>query len=126
MSVLLPRSDVIVHHAGSGTMLAALGSGIPMAMLPIAADQHDNTERSVAAGVAIGLDQTTLAGDSVRDAVSRLLSDGRFAERARVVATQIAAMLDADAAMVEIESLVQARLVSLRAARAGGSRQASR
>lgn len=106
MSVLLPRSDVIVHHAGSGTMLAALAAGIPMAMLPIAADQHDNTDRCVAAGVAVVLDQPALTGDSVRTAVARLLTEPGFADRARAVAAEIASMPDADAAMAEIETIM--------------------
>ena len=52
MSVLLPASDLVAFHAGSGTMLAALAAGTPMIIVPLAADQPDNADRCLAAGVA--------------------------------------------------------------------------
>ena len=52
MSTLLPEADVVAHHGGSGTMLAALAAGTPMIIVPLAADQPDNGDRCEAAGVA--------------------------------------------------------------------------
>ncbi len=106
MSELLPRSAFVVHHAGSGTMLAALAAGRPMVLVPIAADQPDTAIACVAAGVAIRLDSTALAADDVRTAAVRLLDEPAFAQRALLVAAEIAAMPDATAAVTAIEDLV--------------------
>ncbi|HWM06237.1 MAG TPA: hypothetical protein VNP92_28160 [Actinophytocola sp.] len=32
------RVDLVVHHAGSGTMLGAFGAGLPKLVLPVPAD----------------------------------------------------------------------------------------
>ena len=55
MSRLLATADALVFHAGSGTMLAALAAGVPLVLLPVAADQPENADRCVAAGVGIAL-----------------------------------------------------------------------
>ena len=106
MSLLLPRSAVVVHHAGSGTTLAALAAGVPSAMLPIAADQPENAAAVIAAGAGLTLDLAEVTAETIAVAVRRLLDEPAFEERARAVATEIAAMPDADAAMAEIETLV--------------------
>ena len=105
MSELLPRSAVVVHHAGSGTMLAAAAAGTPQVMMPIAADQPDNADLCVRAGVAVPLDVRSLTPAGAAAAASRVLDDPSFAERARTVAAEIAAMPDAAAAVAEIETL---------------------
>ncbi len=106
MSELLPRSAVVVHHAGSGTMLAAAGAGTPQVMVPIAADQPDNATLCVRAGIAIALEPRELTAAVVAAAATRMLDDASFADRARAVAAEIAAMPDAEAAVAEIETLV--------------------
>ena len=105
MSQLLPRSTVVVHHAGSGTTLAALLAGRPAALVPIMGDQPDNTDRCVAAGAAIALDSSALTAEAVRAAVFRLLEEPRFADRAAAIAAEIRAMPNAAAALAEIEDV---------------------
>ena len=51
-SLLFPRCDLIVTHGGTGTVLTALDHGLPMVLIPIAADQPDNARRCEALGVA--------------------------------------------------------------------------
>ena len=57
-SDVLPQASVVVSHAGSGTVLGALGLGLPQLCLPQAADQFRNTDAVVArgAGQRIGPD----------------------------------------------------------------------
>lgn len=105
MSQLLPRVAAVVHHAGSGTTLAALAAGRPMAVLPIAADQAENAAAAVAAGVAISLDPSTIRPEEVADAVTALIGSPAYAASAQVVADQIRAMPDAAAAVAELEAL---------------------
>ena len=42
----MQQSSVAVHHGGMGTMLAALGAGLPAVACPLHFDQHQNV-RSV-------------------------------------------------------------------------------
>jgi UDP:flavonoid glycosyltransferase YjiC (YdhE family) len=108
MSQLLPRSALVAHHSGSGTMLAAAVAACPMLLLPIGADQPDNAERCVAAGVAVALDPRTLSADAVRAAALRLLEEPAFKQRAEAIAAEIQAMPDADVAVREIERVTGA------------------
>jgi MGT family glycosyltransferase len=106
MSLLLPRSTVVVHHAGSGTTLAALAAGVPAAMVPIMADQPENAAATARAGAALVLDTTRLTADSVAAAVQQLLDTPAFTDRARAVAGEIAAMPGPDAVVEVIERLL--------------------
>ena len=123
MSELLPRSALVVHHAGSGTMLAAAAAGTPQVMVPIAADQPENAAASAAAGVAIVIQADRLTPALVRAAAERVLQEPSFRDRAATVAAEIAAMPDAADAVAAIEAVVvdgSTRLVSRRAARVEG------
>ena len=51
-TLLFPRCALVVSHGGSGTIMAALAHGLPMVVVPIAADQPENAERCAALGVA--------------------------------------------------------------------------
>lgn len=106
MSLVLPGSKAVIHHAGSGTTLAALVAGCPMTVVPIAADQPENADQVARAGVGIVLDPGRLTPDGVREAVSILLRRPGFAKRARAIAREIAAMPDAEDAVSDLEALV--------------------
>lgn len=43
--VLLPHCDVVVSHAGSGSVIGALAFGVPLVLLPMGADQPLNADR---------------------------------------------------------------------------------
>ena len=55
-SILLPHCDLVVSHAGSGSVVGALAHGLPMVLLPMGADQPLNAARAEALGVAELLD----------------------------------------------------------------------
>lgn len=71
MSTLLPEADVLAFHGGSGTMLASLAAGIPMVIVPIAADQPDNADLCVAAGVARAVPLDTIDAATAGAAMRR-------------------------------------------------------
>jgi UDP:flavonoid glycosyltransferase YjiC (YdhE family) len=108
MSDLLPAADLVVFHAGSGTMLAALAAGVPMVMVPLAADQPDNADRCAAAGVAAVVPLEGLTPAAIRDAIRVVAADPSYRRRAEAVAAEIAAMPGPDAAIETIERLVAA------------------
>ena len=53
VSQLLPRCDAAVTHGGYNTVIAALGSGVPLYAVPLGADQPYNARRCVELGVAL-------------------------------------------------------------------------
>ena len=73
---------VVVSHAGSGTFLATLAHGIPQLCLPQAADQFMNAAACARSGTGLVLSPDEVATSSVGEAVSRLLAERTFRDRA--------------------------------------------
>ena len=108
MSRLLATSDALVFHAGSGTMLAALSLGVPLVLLPVAADQPENADRCASAAVGIALPPDQRRPEDVARATRAVLEDGAFAAAARRVAAEIAAMPEPAAVVPRLEALAAA------------------
>lgn len=112
-TLLLPACDVVVSHGGSGTVLAALGMGIPQLCLPQAADQFINAAAVARAGAGLAIPPHEVDSTAVADAVRRLLDDSTFRRHARLVADDIAAMPSPDEVAGVLERPPEA-LTSLR------------
>ena len=106
MSTVLPEADVVAHHGGSGTTLAALATGTPMVIVPLAADQPDNGDRCEAAGVARVLSPDGIDAGVTQAAIDAVLTDPAYRRRSEEVAAEVAAMPGPDAAVDRIESVV--------------------
>lgn len=52
---LLPRYDLVVHHAGTGVLNETLAAGVPAVVVPLDYDQFDYATRLCTAGLAIGV-----------------------------------------------------------------------
>lgn len=104
-TLVLPHCDAVVSHAGSGTVVATLGHGVPQLCLPQAADQFLNAAAvaSVGAGISLMPDEATT--ETVRDAVSHLLRESSFEEAAGRVGDSIASMPSPDEVAVVLESM---------------------
>jgi UDP:flavonoid glycosyltransferase YjiC (YdhE family) len=89
-------------------MLAALAAGIPLVLLPAAADQPENAARCVAAGVAIVLPPGSREPHAVRDAVAAVLAGSRWTGAARRVQAEIAAMPAPAVLLPALEELAEA------------------
>ena len=87
-------------------MLAALAAGVPSVLVTMRADQPENAAAIVGAGAGLVVEAPDVTAERIASAVRRLLEEATFADRARSVAAEIAAMPDADAAMADIERLV--------------------
>jgi UDP:flavonoid glycosyltransferase YjiC (YdhE family) len=103
---LLPHCSAGVVHGGSGTMLGALSFGVPMVMLPQGADQFYNVERAVASGVAIGVLPAEASAATIAAALTRLLAELSFRDRAKAVAAEMATMPGPSDVLRRIEALV--------------------
>src|SRR5438067_2529944 len=100
---VLPRSSLIVTHAGSGSMLGALAHGIPLLAVPHAADQFENAAAVSAAGAALVVMPNELSGVAIRDAARALLEDPEHRDAARAIAAEIAAMPSAAQVAQQLE-----------------------
>jgi UDP:flavonoid glycosyltransferase YjiC (YdhE family) len=99
---LLQHTRVVVSHAGSGTVLAALAAGIPQLCVPQGADQFLNAAACEKAGAGISIQTGSGAGVSVQahpdtakvvaHAVTRLLSDSEYTASAHRLKDEIAHM----------------------------------
>ena len=103
---VLPHCSVVVSHGGSGTTYGALAHGLPLLMLPHAADQFDNAAAARRAGVAETLMPAELETAAVRSAVEALASEADYAARAREIAAEIAAMPDTAAVAATLAASV--------------------
>jgi UDP:flavonoid glycosyltransferase YjiC (YdhE family) len=84
----LPGATAIVHHGGAGTVLAALGAGIPQLMVPGAGDRRTNA--ALVAKRGAGLAAT--AREITADLLQRLITDGSLRTTAAEVRDEMAAM----------------------------------
>jgi len=82
----MPLCDVVVCHAGHGTVVRALASGTPLVACPAAGDMAENAARVAWAGAGVSLPRRLATPRGVRLAVERVLGDARYAGRARELA----------------------------------------
>jgi UDP:flavonoid glycosyltransferase YjiC (YdhE family) len=108
-AVLLPHCDVVVSHAGSGSVLGALTHGLPMVLIPIGADQPLNAARCRALGVAQVLDAVEATPEMVGAAVSSVLADGKAREIAARISHEIVAMPGPEHAVTLLDRLASER-----------------
>lgn len=72
-AAVLPHADVLVTHAGLGSVVAALAHGVPMVALPIEREQPDNARALVRMGAGVALPNDA-DPDTIRDAVADQLA----------------------------------------------------
>jgi UDP:flavonoid glycosyltransferase YjiC (YdhE family) len=110
-SLLLPYCDAMVFHGGSGTMMGALGQGLPMVILPIAAEQPENARRCLGAGAARVIDPNghPALADAIRDATREVLTVPDYRRAAERVRREIDALPGVEDAVVSLERLVAER-----------------
>ena len=110
---LMPHVAAMVCHGGSGTVTMGLAGGVPMAVVPLFADQPWNAERVDAIGAGIALNggpEAAIAG--LRDAVVRLTGDPSYRSKAQRVAAEMRALPPVDAAVGVVRGLLHERLAA--------------
>lgn len=104
----MPHSDVVVCHAGHGTLARALASGCAVVACPVAGDMSENAARLDWAGAGVRLPRRFISPRPVRLAVERALDDPGIRARARELAAWWETHDPADAAAGLVESLAAA------------------
>ncbi|MFL6206428.1 MAG: glycosyltransferase [Acidimicrobiales bacterium] len=103
-TALLPRCDLVVSHAGSGTVLGALAIGLPQVCLPQGADQFLNARAVEASGAGLAVPPSDATAAAVGAAASDVLSRPEMRSAAERVAGSIRAM----PAPAEVASILEA------------------
>jgi len=93
-AALLPHCDVVVSHAGAGTLLGAAAHGVPQLLLPQAADHFRNARALSAAGAGRWIEPERQTMDVVASSLSGVLADGSLRAGAGRLAKEMAAMRD--------------------------------
>lgn len=84
------ESDLVICHAGHGTVSAALLAGKPLLLLPLNIEQRMLATRVHTAGM--GLSAPALMPEGMRQKLSRLLEEASFTSTARTFAERYAAL----------------------------------
>lgn len=103
-AAVMPNAAAMVGHGGSGSTLMAMAAGMPLAVVPLFADQPQNALRVAALGAGIAL-EAGVAG--LRDAVTALLDEPSYRTAAGAVAAEIAALPPVDAVVELLEDIAR-------------------
>lgn len=101
---VLPQTDVVVTHAGHGTVMAALAAGVPLVCLPMGRDQFMNAALVESSGAGLKVE----APAAIPGAVQRVLTEPTFRAHAQRLAGDIAAEPGVAAAADAVEHLCRA------------------
>ncbi|WP_328538813.1 nucleotide disphospho-sugar-binding domain-containing protein [Streptomyces sp. NBC_00344] len=112
--VLFPGADLVVHHGGPGSTLAAAALGIPQLVLPQLGDAFVAGDRIAGAGAGITLDSAGLQNSDTQlaSAAGALLTDIGYRKAAGQLRAQIESMPDATETVSLLEGLKTSQEVS--------------
>jgi rhamnosyltransferase subunit B len=90
-SELFPRAAAVVHPGGIGTVAQALRAGVPMIIVPHAADQPDNAFRAARLGVARVIPRGKYDASRAWKELGTLLENPRYSSRSKTLAAKVRA-----------------------------------
>lgn len=76
-SLVFPKADMVITHAGHGTIMKALSHALPLVCLPMGRDQNDNAAKVAHHGCGISL-SAGAGAKKIRKAVLRISTDSQF------------------------------------------------
>jgi UDP:flavonoid glycosyltransferase YjiC (YdhE family) len=104
-NLIMPHCHAVICHGGSGTIMDALSLGLPMALIPIAADQPFNARRCAELRVACVIEPDDRTHWAVRRATHLVLEDPRYRMAAARLRKDIEALPGLDYAVTLLERL---------------------
>lgn len=117
----MPSSDVVVCHAGHGTVVRALSSGCAVVACPVAGDMNENAARVDWAGVGVRLPRRFISPRPLRLAVEHALDEPSIRQRARELGTWASTHDAGTQAATLVERLAQQQGSDTRATPQSGS-----
>jgi UDP:flavonoid glycosyltransferase YjiC (YdhE family) len=109
LAALLPRCAAVVCHAGAGTTLAALATGLPLVLLPRGADQFPTASAVHRAGAGLVITPGQLSPSAVGAAAHTVLTDPSFRRAAIGLRAEIQAMPSAEDVAAELATVSPSR-----------------
>jgi UDP:flavonoid glycosyltransferase YjiC (YdhE family) len=109
---VMPHAAAMVGHGGSGSTLMAMAAGVPLAIVPLFADQPYNARRIAQIGAGIALEGGVEAVAEVPRAIRTLLEEPRYLRQARRVAAEVAALPPVDDAVRRLEDYAEGRALA--------------
>lgn len=103
---ILAEADLVIAHGGSGTLIGSLAHGVPSVLLPMGADQPQNTWRCVELGTALELDPVTFTPEEAARTVGRVLGEDSYRLAAQRIQDEINALPEPAEALRLIEALL--------------------
>jgi rhamnosyltransferase subunit B len=104
--VVMPLASVIIHQGGVGTTGQALRSGRPSVIVPFSHDQPDNAARCERLGVARVIPRARYNRRQAAAAITAILDDPSYAERAEAVGVRVRGETGADTAADAVQALL--------------------
>jgi MGT family glycosyltransferase len=105
---VLPGAALAITHAGTGTLLAAFGAGVPVLALPLGRDQPANARRTVELGLGACLAPQATSAE-IQAIVARTLADDAIRARVASLAEAIASYAGGSRAVEALEQLALGR-----------------
>ncbi len=88
-TLLFPYCDLVITHGGYNTVLAALSVGLPLVVIPIAADLPDNAARCAALCVGRVVQPDERTTQAIHAAAREVLGQATYRENARRICNEI-------------------------------------
>jgi MGT family glycosyltransferase len=104
---LLAHADAVITHAGMGTTLAALATGVPLVCMPLGRDQPETAERVAALGAGVAITREAGPGE-IAAALERVLSDPSYRRAARHLSERVTELGRGERAVELVEELLGA------------------
>lgn len=101
---LIPKANLVITHAGHGTLIKAIAAGVPTLCVPLGRDQPDNAARAKRHGVAVVLSSRSSSA-TIAKAVRQMLSEPSYRTAADDLGAQIRAEISSGALLAELERL---------------------
>ncbi|MBW2386466.1 MAG: glycosyltransferase [Deltaproteobacteria bacterium] len=101
---VMPEADLVITHAGHGTVIRALAAGVPMICIPLGRDQYDVAARVVWRGAGCKL-SSRAGSKAISRRVASVLEDRRYGEVARELSASISRETRQNLAVLELETL---------------------
>lgn len=102
-SLLLPHCDLMIMHAGSNSLLAALDAGLPMVVVPLIADQFFNAHVLGELGLGRVVSHDGLSPESIRAAADDALANPLYRQHVARLRAEMRALPDQQHAVELIE-----------------------
>jgi UDP:flavonoid glycosyltransferase YjiC (YdhE family) len=98
-----------IVHGGYGSIMGALVAGVPLVVLPVAADQPRNARRCVDLGVGVALADGARSPQEVRAAVTQVLEDRAYRDASHRLRASLATLPGPEHGVALLEELIRTR-----------------